>query len=171
MPRYTMRKQILAVGGDYDVLDESGEVAFEVDGKVRFASTFVIKDRDGNEVAAGREKLLSLDTGVHLQRAGQPLAVVRKVFVMPAKLFSGVEKIAFVVDVTGGATLEAHGAFYEDDYALRRGTEQVATVKQLRTGTRESYEIVVAPGEDDALVLAIATAIVKLVPAPSVGEP
>ena len=171
MPRYTMRKQILSVGGDYDVLDENGEVAFEVDGKVRFASTFVIKDRDGNEVAAGREKLFTLETGVHLQRAGQPLAIVRKVFVTPAKLLVSVEKIKFVVDVNDGVTLEAHGTFYEDDYKLLRGTAQVATVKQLWEGMRESYEIVIAPGEDDALVLAIAAAIIKLVPAPNVGEP
>ena len=79
MPRYTVRQRLVALGRDYGVHDESGELAFVLDGKLRFARSFSVKDRDGKLLLGVREKLLCIDpTFVITSAAAAPVAVVKR---------------------------------------------------------------------------------------------
>ena len=55
--RYQMREQLLSIGDDYWIEDESGRRAFKVDGKaVRVRDTFVLRDASGQEAAEIQER-------------------------------------------------------------------------------------------------------------------
>lgn len=163
MPRYLIQKRLIAIGSDYSVRNESGEIVYEIDGKLRFASTFDVKDASGRTLISGREKLMALDATLHLTRGDEPLATLKKVAVN-----AGRDK--FEIDMADGTHMEALGAFYEDDYRLVRGDGVIASVKE-RLGVRETYDLEVVSDSDTTLALAIAAAIIRLVPKPSTGEP
>ena len=78
MPRYTVQELLVSIGRDYDVSGKSGKVAFKLDGKVRFARTFAVKDSAGQRLLAVREKLLCLDPTFVITSARQPIAVVHR---------------------------------------------------------------------------------------------
>jgi uncharacterized protein YxjI len=52
-----MREQLLSIGDDYWIEDESGRRVFKVDGKaVRVRDTFVLQDASGQEAAKIQER-------------------------------------------------------------------------------------------------------------------
>lgn len=78
MRQYTIKGRVVSVGRDYDVLDEEEQVIYVIDGKVRFARTFSIKDNSGTVLLNAREKLLSLDTYYTIDRDGETIATVKR---------------------------------------------------------------------------------------------
>ena len=46
MATYPVKRRLVSVGRDSDVLDERGATVFTIDGTVRFARRFEVKDRD-----------------------------------------------------------------------------------------------------------------------------
>jgi uncharacterized protein YxjI len=66
MPRYTVQRRLVSIGRDYDVKDESGDIAFNLDGKVRFARTFVVKAA-WTPVVENRAPLSGGDEGVEIK--------------------------------------------------------------------------------------------------------
>ncbi|CAA9507112.1 MAG: hypothetical protein AVDCRST_MAG69-2272, partial [uncultured Solirubrobacteraceae bacterium] len=51
MPNFLIRKQLIALGDDFWVEDESGDRVFHVDGKVaRLRDTYVIESPEGDEL-------------------------------------------------------------------------------------------------------------------------
>jgi uncharacterized protein YxjI len=65
----------------------------------------------------------------------------------------------FSIDVEGGADLAAKGNLVDHEYEIERDGETVATVSKKWFSVRDTYGVTVAPGEDDALVLAITVCI------------
>jgi uncharacterized protein YxjI len=78
--RFRMRQELLSIGDDYWIEDESGERIFRVNGKeIRFRDTWLPEDRRGHEVARIREKKLSIRDTItiqsgHLDSAGSACA-------------------------------------------------------------------------------------------------
>jgi uncharacterized protein YxjI len=144
-----MRQRLLSIGDDYWIEDEQGRRAFRVDGKaLRVRQTFVLEDADGNEVAKIQERKLSVRDKMAIEREGDSLATVRKALVGP------------LLDRRRGRRRDArqgkHGRPRVRDRARwtsgRDGVEALVRV-------RDTYGVEIAPGEDDALVLAIAVCI------------
>lgn len=153
MARYTMREKILAWGDDFEVTDERGSRAFYFDGKVlTLRDTLVMTDADGAEVGLIRRRLLSLGRSYEIERDGRVVAVVRK------HLFT-LLRAKFTVDVEGPDDLEASGSFLEHRYTFTRGGREVATVGKAWVAFSDTYGIDVHPGEDDALIVASAVVI------------
>jgi uncharacterized protein YxjI len=151
--RYLMRQRMFSIGEDFAIEDERGERAFYVDGQVlRLRETFVIKDAAGHEVATVRQKLVALRESMTIERDGATIATVRRAWIAPLR-----DK--FVIDVPGGQELIAQGSIWEHEYAIRRGHALVAEISKHWFSFTDSYGITVEPGEDDALILAIAVAI------------
>ena len=65
----------------------------------------------------------------------------------------------FQIDVDGAADLSAHGNIVDHEYEIERDGDTVATVSKKWFRVRDSYGVEVAPGEDDALVLAVTVCI------------
>jgi uncharacterized protein YxjI len=150
--RYQMRQRLLSIGDDYWIEDDQGRRAFHVDGKaLRVRQTFVLEDADGNEVAKIQERKLSVRDKMAIERGGDSLATVRKALVGIRDRFS--------IDVEGGGELHAKGNMVDHEYEIDRDGEAVARVSKRWFRVRDTYGVEIAPGEDHALVLAIAVCV------------
>ena len=145
--RYQMREQLLSIGDDYWIENESGERAFRVDGKaVRIRDTFVLENAAGQEVAKIQERKLSIRDTMKIERAGGD-ATVRKALI-------GLRD-RFKIEVEGGPDMTAHGNILDHEYEIEADGDEVATVSKKWFRLRETYGVEIEPGQDDALILAI----------------
>ncbi len=155
--RYRMRQRLISLGEDFTITNDRGEMVFKVDGKLlRIRETFVIEDMYGNEVATIRAKLLALRDSMDISRGGDVIATIRKAWFT-------VFRDKFVIDVRDGQELVAQGDILDHEYEIRRDGQRVAEVSKQWFSFSDTYGISVEPGEDHALVLAIAVAIDEMV--------
>jgi len=148
---YQMRQELLSIGDDYWIENESGEKAFKVDGKAaRLRETFVLEDTSGREVAKIQERKFHVRDSMKIERDSGD-ATVHKALV-------GLRE-RFKVEVDGGAEMTAHGNLVDHEYEIERSGDTVATVSKKWFRVRESYGVEIEPGEDDVLILAITVCI------------
>jgi uncharacterized protein YxjI len=88
---------------------------------------------------------------MEIERDGRQLATVKKALVGIRDRFS--------IGVDGGADLEAKGNLVDHEYEITRDGDTVATVSKRWFAVRDTYGVAIAPGEDDALLLAITVCI------------
>lgn len=151
--RYKMRQKMFAFGEDFTIENESGDPAFEVDGKVMtLRETFELKDLQGNVVATIRGKLMSIRAKMDILRNDEVIATVTKALFTPFR-----EK--FGVEIPGGDDLDIHGSIFDHEYTIERDGTAVAQVSKRWFTLTDTYGIDIAAGEDDALLLAIAVAV------------
>ena len=149
--RYQMREQLLTIGDDYWIEDESGARAFKVDGKaVRVRDTFVLRDASGQEAAKIQERKARVRDSMKIERPGGD-AIVHKAVV-------GIRD-RFKVDVDGGSDMSAHGNLVDHEYEIERDGDTVATVSKKWFRVRETYGVEIQPSQDDALILAVVVCI------------
>lgn len=155
--RYKMRQKIFSFGQDFTIEDEHGNPALFADGHaISLRGRMDIKDMDGNILMTLHRKLLSFGPTYEITAPdGSLIAEVKK------HLFTFF-KTKFTVDVPGPDDLEAEGNFLEYEYTFRRGSEEVARVTKQWFSFSDCYGIEVAPGENDALIIASATVIDQL---------
>ena len=146
--RFLMREKLLSIGDDYWIEHEDGSRAFRVDGKaLRIRQTLVLEDPAGHEVAKLQERKLSVRDKMEIERDGDSIATVKKALVGIRDRFS--------IEVEGGADLQAKGNLVDHEYEIERDGDTVATVSKRWFAVRDTYGVAIAPGEDDALVLAV----------------
>ena len=149
--RYQMREELLSIGDDYWIEDESGRRAFKVDGKaVRVRDTFVLRDASGQEAAKIQERKVRVRDTMEIERDSGS-ATVRKALV-------GLRD-RFKIDVDGGPDMSAHGNLVDHEYEIERDGDTVATVSKKWFRVRDTYGVEVAAGQDDVLILAITVCI------------
>ena len=149
--RYQMREQLLTIGDDYWIEDESGGRAFKVDGKaVRIRDTFVLRDASGHEAAKIQERKIRARDSMKIERPSGD-ATVHKALV-------GIRD-RFKVDVDGGPDMSAHGNLVDHEYEIERDGDTVANVSKKWFRVREPYGVEILPNQDDALILAIVVCI------------
>jgi uncharacterized protein YxjI len=151
--KYRMREQVFALGDDYWVENDAGEHAFKVDGKVlRLRNTFALQDPSGTELYKVQKKLLKIRDTMGIERGGQTVATVKKALITPFR-----ER--FSIGVEGGEDMEAKGNIVDHEYTIERGGNTVAEVSKRWFRVRDTYGIEVAPGQDDALIIALTVCI------------
>lgn len=150
---YVIKERILALGQDSDITDESGRLAFHVDGKAfSMHDRLVIEDPTGREVAQVRRRLVSLRPTYHISRGGEDIAELR------TKLFAPFGP-RFTLDVAGVGETEIRGDFSAHEFTMVRDDRTVATVSKRWLSMSDTYAVEVAPGEDTVLLLATVLAI------------
>jgi uncharacterized protein YxjI len=148
--RYQMREKLLSIGDDYWIEDESGERVFKVDGKaMKIRDTFVLEDASGNEIAKIQERKLSIRDTMKIEMDGLSATVHKAVVGIRDR---------YKIDVDGGSDLSAHGNVVDHEYEIERDGDTIATVSKKWFRVRETYGVEIAPGQDDALVLAVTVA-------------
>jgi uncharacterized protein YxjI len=151
--RYLLREKLLSIGDDFWIENDRGERIFHVDAKVlRVRDTVLIKDRDGNELIKLQKRLLRARDTMAIERGGDKVATVKKAIIAPLR-------DRFTIELAGGGRLEAQGSILDHEYQITRDGIPVANVSKRWFRVRESYGVAVAPGQDDALVLAITVCI------------
>jgi uncharacterized protein YxjI len=151
--RYLMREKLLSIGDDFWIENDQGERVFRVDAKVlRVRDTVVIKDTDGNELVKLQKRLLRARDTMAIERGGDKVATVKKAIIDPLR-------DRFTVELAGGGSLEAQGNILDHEYQITRDGIPVANISKRWFRVRKSYGVAVAPGQDDALVLAVTVCI------------
>jgi uncharacterized protein YxjI len=151
--RYRMREQVFALGDDYWVENDAGEHAFKVDGKVlRLRNTFALQDPSGTELYKVQKKLLKIRDTMGIERGGQTVATVKKALITPFR-----ER--FSIGVEDGEDMEAKGNVVDHEYTIERSGNTIAQVSKRWFRVRDTYGIEVAPGQDDALIIALTVCI------------
>jgi uncharacterized protein YxjI len=146
--RYIIREKLLHLGEDSVITDESGRPVYQVEGKIfSLQHTLVMRDMAGNEVATIRQHVISIPPTWEITRGGQELAEVRK------KLFTFLGD-RFTVDIPGPDDLEVQGNIFEHEFSITRGGLAAATVSKQWISLTATYGVEIAPGQDDALILA-----------------
>jgi uncharacterized protein YxjI len=151
--KYRMREKLFAIGDDYWIENEEGERAFKIDGKaLRIRSTLVLEDTSGAELFTVQEKKLRVRDTMEVERGGQTVATVKKALITPLR-------DRFSIEVEGGEDMEAKGNVVDHEYKIERGGDRVAEVSKRWFRIRDTYGIEIAPGQDDALILAVTVCI------------
>jgi uncharacterized protein YxjI len=89
---------------------------------------------------------------MNIERGGRKVASVKKALVSPLR-------DRFSIDVEDGDDMEAKGNIVDHEYKIERNGDQVAEVSRKWFRVRDSYGVEIAPGQDDALLLAITVCI------------
>jgi len=151
--KYRMHEKLFSIGDDFWIENEQGERAFKVDGKaMRIRDTLVLKDSSGAEVFTVQEKKLHIRDTMEIEHDGHTVAKVQKALITPLR-----ER--FSIEVENGEDMEAKGNIVDHEYKIERGGDRVAEVSKRWFRVRDTYGIEIAPGQEDALILAVTVCI------------
>jgi uncharacterized protein YxjI len=146
--RYQMREKLFAIGDDSWIETDDGEKAFKVNGKaMRIRSTFILESPSGEELYKIQEKKLHIHDTMKVERDDETVATVQKALITPFR-------DRFSIELERGGEFHAKGNFVDHEYEIERDGDQVAHVSKRWFRIRDTYGIEIAPGQDDALILA-----------------
>ena len=151
--RYQLREDLISIGDDFWIVDESGQRVFRVDGKVlRISKTFVFEDMAGTPLCRIKEQLLTVRDAMEIEdAAGRQMAVVRKALISPLR-------DRWAVKVHDGPDLDVVGDILDHEYSIRQGRHKVAEVSKKWFRLTHTYGVEIAEGQNDIMILAIAVA-------------
>ena len=154
--QYQMREKMFSIGDDYWIENSRGERVFKVDGKaLRIRETLILEDPDGDELCKIQEKKMRVRDTMEIERGDDVVATVKKAMISPLRQ-------RYSVDVRGGDDLDVHGNIVDHEYTVERGGDKVAEVSKRWFRVRDTYGIEVAPGQDDALILAVSVCLDRM---------
>jgi uncharacterized protein YxjI len=153
--QYQLREKVFSIGDDYWIQTPDGERAFKVNGKaLRLRDTLELESPSGETLLKIQEKKLSVRDKMEIEHDGHTVATVKKALV-------GLRD-RFTIHVESGGELKATGNIVDHEYTIERDGHQIAAVSKRWFRARDTYGIEVAPGEDPALILAVALCIDRM---------
>ena len=87
-----------------------------------------------------------------VQHEGETVATIKKAMISPLR-------DRFAIELGEGGDLSAKGNIVDHEYEIERDGKKVAQISKRWFRVRETYGIEIAPGENDALILAAAVCI------------
>ncbi len=147
---YQMRQKLFAIGDDFWIENGSGQRAFKVDGKaLRLRKTLILEDAAGVERYKIQEKMLHVRDTMEIEGAAGRVATVKKALISPLR-----ER--YDVHFDAGGEWKVQGNIVDHEYEIESDAGKVGEVGKKWFRVRDTYGIQVSPGQDDALVLAVA---------------
>jgi len=155
--RYLVQERIFSLTTDFWIEDENGNRVFYVDGRaLALRETFELRDGAGNLRALIRKKMFAMRDTMNIEDQNGVIATVKPAFFSPFKH-------RYEIDLADGSRLEAVGNFTDKDWELAgAGGEVVGRISRRWFRIRDTYGVEVAPGADDAVVIAIAVCIDRI---------
>ncbi len=152
--RYQMRQKLVAFGDDFYIENDRSQRVFKVDGKVlRVRDTLKFRDMQGNELCQIQERMVRIKDTMEIEGPrGETLAMVKKALITPLR-------DRWTVKIGDGPDLDVQGNILDHEYRIEEGRTKVAEVSKKWFRLRDTYGVEVAPGQNDALILAITVAI------------
>jgi uncharacterized protein YxjI len=146
--RYQMREKLFSIGDDFWVETDDGRRAFKVDGKaLRLRSTFILESPSGEELFKIQEKKLHVRDTMEVEHDGDTVATIKKALVTPLR-------DRFAIDVEGSGEWSAKGNIVDHEFEIERDGHKIAEISKRWFRVRDTYGVEIAPGENDALILA-----------------
>ena len=148
--RYRMVERMVSIGDDFFIQNDRGQRVFKVNGKaLRVRDTLFIEDMHGRQLCKIQSRVARLRDSMEIEGPdGHRLAMVHKAMITPFR-------DRFVAKIGDGPDLEVQGNLLDHEYRIGN----VATVSRKWFRIRDSYGVEVAPGQNDALILAITVVI------------
>ena len=147
--RYQMRHKLFSIGTDFIIQDETGQERFVVTRQLlTLGHRLTFRDTGGNELLAIQQRLLTFRPTYEILKDGQGVAEVKKQLTFFRE--------EFTVDIPGPDELEVNGDFTNHEYTITRQGQTVAQVSKQWFSLVDTYGVDIAPGQDDALLLACA---------------
>ncbi|MFE6197112.1 LURP-one-related/scramblase family protein [Streptomyces sp. NPDC057838] len=155
--RFLVYDRLLGFGDDYWIEDEHGARVFLVDGKaLRLRDTWELKDPQGHVLVDIHQKMLALRDTMVLQRAGEPLATIRR------KRLSLLRN-HYRVSLADGSELDVSGKILDREFAVEYDGELLAVISRRWLTVRDTYGVdVVREDADPALLIAVAVCVIHL---------
>jgi len=145
--RYQVREKIFRLGEDNDILNEAGQPALQVDGKVlSLHGLMLVNDLAGTEVGRVSRKLVALRATYEIALAGGVTAEVHQ-------RFTGPFHPKWNLSVSGGAELEIGGNFAGHDSTITENGQTIATISKAWISLADSYGVDIVAGQNDLLLL------------------
>ena len=149
--KFQLREQMISIGDDYWIEDESGNRMFRVNGKAaRLRDTWILEDAQGNDAAKIQENKISVRDKIKIE-LGDREAVVKKALVG--------FRDRFHVEVEQGKDLKVHGNIVDHEYEIERDGDTIAEVSKKWFRVRDTYGVEVNDIADAPLVLAVTVAV------------
>jgi uncharacterized protein YxjI len=154
--RYLVRERIFAIKDDFWITDERGDKVFFVNAKIlSLRHALDLEDASGAKLATIKHRLLTFTDAMEIEHDGAVVATVHKAVFSPLHHRS-------IIDLAGGGRLEAVGNIFDKDFEIRDGGQVVAQVSRAWFRIRDTYGVDVAPGQNDALMIAIAVCLDRI---------
>jgi uncharacterized protein YxjI len=152
--RYQVREKMLSIGDDFWIENEAGERVYKVDGKaLRLRKTLVFEDTEGHQLCRIKERVLRVKDSMEIEGPdGERVALIKKAMITPLR-----ER--WVVKVENGPDLDVQGNVVDHEYEIEEDGAKIAEISKRWFRVRDTYGVEIAPGHDDIVVLAVATAI------------
>ncbi len=145
--KYQVREKIFRLGEDNDILNEAGQPALQVDGKVlTLRGLMLVNDLAGTEVGRVSRKLVSLMATYDITLASGVTAELHQ-------RFSGPFHPKWTLSVAGGTDMEMTGNFAGHDFTLTENGRTVATVSKAWISLADLYGVDIVEGQNDLLIL------------------
>jgi uncharacterized protein YxjI len=151
---YQMRQNLVSIGDDFWIENERGQRMFKVDGKaLRVRQTLIFEDADGHELYKIQESMLRIKDSMEIEGPnGERRAMVKKALISPLR-------DRWSVKIGDGPDMDVQGSILDHEYRIEGGGRRVAEVSKKWFRVQDTYGVEIAPGQDDALVLATTAAI------------
>lgn len=151
---YQMRQNLVSIGDDFWIENDRGQRVFRVDGKaLRVRQTLAFEDASGHELCKIQERMMRIKDSMEIEGpGGETVAMVKKALISPIR-------DRWQVKLADGPDLEVHGNIFDHEYSFEDGGHRVAEVSKKWFRLRDTYGVEVAPGQNDAVVLAATVAI------------
>jgi uncharacterized protein YxjI len=154
--RYLVRQRIFSFAASFWITDEEGNEVFHVDGHaLQLKKTFELTDRAGNVLAMIRQQLFRLRAAMDVERDGAVIATVSRAMLSPFRH-------RYDVTLGDGSRWEAQGNFSDMNWELTAADRVVGRISRQWFAVRDTFGVEVEPGEDAALVIAVAICIDRL---------
>ena len=154
--RYQMREKLFSIGDDFWIETADGDRAFKVNGKaLRVRETFVLESPAGEELFKIQERKLRIRGTMEIEREGDTVATIKKALITPLR-------DRFSIELEDGGELSAKGNIVDHEYEIERDGDTIAEISKRWFRIRDTYGIEIAPGENDALILAATVCIDEL---------
>ena len=151
---YRMHEKLISIGDDYWIEDENGNKVFFVDGKaLSLHETLIFKDAQGNDLYKIQERWLKIRDTMDIKRADDGLAATVK------KAIFKILRDRWTVEIPGRPEMEIRGNILDYEYEIDSEGKRVAEISKKWFHMRDTYGVEIEPGQDNALILAIAAAL------------
>lgn len=151
---YQMRRNAVMFGGDHWIEDHDGRYVYRIDGTRLGSRNFMdLENAHGDHLCRIRTSVTPSGSAIEIEHPnGARMAVVPEGLATPLR-----ER--WTVVVAGGPHLAIRGNVFDHEYTLESGAQLLAAVSRRWFRLRDTYGVLVAPGEDPVLLLGVSAAL------------
>lgn len=146
--RFLMRQKFFSFGDSFSIKDENENDVFTVEGQVfSFGDKLSFQDMGGNEIFFIKQKITFFGNTYEIYQNGELYGVLTKELLT---FFN----CRFNIETSNYGNIEVEGDFTDHEYSFSKNGRTIASISKQWFSWTDSYGIDIAPGENEAFILA-----------------